>query len=403
MTNLTDLTLSQIKALDAEHGMQNYSRYDIAFVRGSGARLYDSAGKEYIDFGSGIGVNSLGYANPVWVEAVSSQAALLAHVSNLYYTEPGTVLASRLTRLSGMKAVFFGNSGAEANEGAIKLARKYSHDQYGEGRSTILTLKQSFHGRTMGAISATGQDHFHQHFFPFLPGFRFLEPNDLTALGDAMTDDVCAVMVEGIQGEGGVLPLEEAYVLELERLAKEKDVLLIFDEVQTGNGRTGTMYSYQGFGVKPDVVTTAKGLGGGLPIGAILVNEKCSEVLSQGTHGSTFGANPICCAGANAVLDVITAPGFLEEVARKGNLIREAILSWRFPVIKDVRGKGLMLGIVLADHSPKEALADLLARGLVVLTAGSDVLRLLPPLTIREEEIAQGLSLLYDYFKEQSL
>lgn len=393
------MNYEEIKALDSEHGMQNYARYNVAFSRGDGSRLYDTEGKEYIDFASGIGVISVGHSNSYWVEAVSRQAGQLAHVSNLFYTEPAAKLASRLTALSGMKAVFFGNSGAEVNEGAIKLARKYSHDKYGKNRATILTLEQSFHGRTMAALTATGQESFHDHFFPFLPGFRYIPPNDLAALQEALTPDVCAVMVEGIQGEGGVTPLGGAYVEALAKLTKEKDILLIFDEVQTGNGRTGFMYSYLSFGIKPDVVTTAKGLGGGLPIGAIMVSESCQNVLSAGTHGSTFGANAICCAGANAVLDILTAEGFLDRVAEKGEGIRQEILSWNLPVVKEVRGQGLMLGIVLEGLSPKQAVADLLQRGLVVLSAGADVLRLLPPLTISSQEIAQGLALLYDYLK----
>lgn len=388
------MDLTQLKTLDKETAMQTYGRYDIAFASGKNARLLDTAGKEYIDFGSGIGVVSVGHSNDDWSAAVCHQAATLAHVSNLYYTEPYVRLASRLTELSGMAAAFFGNSGAEANEGAIKLARKYSRDKYGDGRAVVVTLLQSFHGRTMAALTATGQSSFHQHFFPFLEGFRYSEPNDEAALADVLTEDVCAVMVEGIQGEGGVLPLTQSYVDRLMKLAKEKDILVIFDEVQTGNGRTGEMFSYQGLGVKPNIVTTAKGLGGGLPIGAILADELCRDVLSAGTHGSTFGANPICCAGALAVLDIITAPGFLAEVTRKGDKIRRGIESWNSPAVVEVRGKGLMLGIRLNDASPKEAAAHLLTQGLVVLTAGADVLRLLPPLTITDDEIDQGLDIL---------
>ncbi|MDD2484472.1 MAG: aspartate aminotransferase family protein [Eubacteriales bacterium] len=388
------MDFAKIKELDAESGMQNYGRNDVAFVSGKGPFLYDTEGKEYIDFGSGIGVVSLGYGNPHWVDAVSRQAATLSHVSNLFYTEPYAVLASRLTKLAGMKAAFFGNSGAEANEGAIKLARKYSFEKYGKGRHTIVTLLQSFHGRTMAALTATGQPSYHDYFFPFVEGFRYVPANDSDELKAALTDDVCAVMVEGIQGEGGVIPLSQTYVDELARLTSQKDILLIFDEVQTGNGRTGTMFSYQGFSVEPDVVTTAKGLGGGLPIGAILVNEKCKNVLSQGMHGSTFGGNPIVCAGANAVLDVVSQPEFLAGVAQKGDRIKEIILGWQLPAIKEVRGKGLMLGIVLDGLSPKKVAADVLKRGLVILTAGSDALRLLPPLTIGKEEIEKGLEIL---------
>jgi acetylornithine/N-succinyldiaminopimelate aminotransferase len=390
-----------IKELDAKNAMQNYGRFDMAFARGTGSRLYDTDGKEYIDFGSGIGVCSIGHCHPHWVEAVSRQAATLAHVSNLFYTEPYAELASRLTALSGMQAVFFANSGAEANEGAIKLARKYSFEKYGKGRHVIITLMQSFHGRTMAALTATGQPSYHEYFHPFVEGFRYAAANDIDAMKTAMTDDVCAVMVEGIQGEGGIVPLAQAYVDELAKLAAEKDILLIFDEVQAGNGRTGEMYSYQGFGARPDVVTTAKGLGGGLPLGAVLVNEKCRNVLSQGMHGSTFGGNLIVCAGANAVLDILTEPGFLASVTQKGEKIQNTVRKWDLPVISDVRGKGLMIGIQLEVLSHKTAAAELLKRGLVILTAGKDVLRLLPPLTISDEEIDKGLAILYDYLAEQ--
>lgn len=392
-----------IKELDTKNGMQNYGRFDVAFVSGKGSFLYDTEGKEYLDFGSGIGVCSIGHSHPRWVEAVSSQAALLAHVSNLFYTEPYARLASRLTALSDMQAVFFGNSGAEANEGAIKLARKYSFEKYGKGRHVIITLMQSFHGRTMAALTATGQPSYHDYFHPFVEGFRYLAANDIDAMKEALMDDVCAVMVEGIQGEGGIVPLEQTYVDELAKLAAEKDILLIFDEVQTGNGRTGEMYSYQGFGVRPDVVTTAKGLGGGLPLGAILVGEKCKGVLSQGMHGSTFGGNLIVCAGANAVLDILTEPGFFSSVGQKGEKIQQTVKSWNLPAVNDVRGKGLMIGIQLEGLSHKAAAAELLKRGLVILTAGKDVLRLLPPLTISDEEIDKGLAILYAYLTEQKL
>lgn len=391
------MNFDTIRKLDMDNGMQNYGRFNIVFASGQGSMLYDALDKEYLDFASGIGVVSIGHANPHWVEAVSHQASKLAHVSNLFYTEPYATLASRLTALSDMKAVFFANSGAEANEGAIKIARKYSSDKYGKGRSVIVTLNQSFHGRTMTTLTATGQSALHEHFHPFIEGFRYVAPNDIEALSDAIRSDVCAVMVEGIQGEGGILPLDYNYIKELVKIVGEKDVLLIFDEVQTGIGRTGDMFSYQGLNVMPDIVTTAKGLGGGLPIGAVLVNERCRNTLSAGTHGSTFGGNPVCCAGANAVLDIITEPGFLDEVKAKGDKIKTTIEGWCLPVIKEVRGKGLMIGVQLKDISHKKVVEALLERGLVTLTAGSDVLRILPPLTIRNEEIDKGLDIIYDY------
>jgi acetylornithine/N-succinyldiaminopimelate aminotransferase len=396
------MDLDYIKQLDSENVIQNYARYNVAFNQGSGSLLYDTAGREYIDFASGIGVISVGHANPHWVKAVSEQAGRLAHVSNLFYTEPYVVLADRLTELSAMKAVFFANSGAEANEGAIKIARKYSNDKYGDDRFVIITLNQSFHGRTMATLTATGQPAHHKYFYPFVEGFRYIPPNDIKALNDALDDKVCAVMLEGIQGEGGVNPLDREYLKELVEIISERDVLLILDEVQTGIGRTGDMFCYQGLDINPDIVTLAKGLGGGLPIAAVLVNDKCRDTLSHGTHGTTYGGNLICCAAANAVLDIVSEPGFLDQVTIKGNRIIEAIKGWNNPLIVEVRGKGLMIGIQLKDIEPKKVVAELLERGLITLTAGTDVLRLLPPLTITEEEIDKGLEILRVYLKEKN-
>ncbi len=383
-----------LKELDSQCMIQNYGRFPAAFARGKGACLYDFDGKEYIDFGSGIGVNSLGYGHPAWAKAVCNQAKTLAHASNLFYTEPYVKFAQRLTILSGMAAAFFCNSGAEANEAAIKLARKYSSDKYGSSRGTILTLRQSFHGRTLATVTATGQDSFHTHFYPFPEGFRYTEAEE-EALEKALTDDVCAVLIEGVQGEGGVIPLEKSFVTKLRELTAEKDILLIFDEVQTGNGRTGFLYSYQYFGVIPDAFTTAKGLAGGLPLGALLVSEKVRDVLGAGTHGSTFGGNPVCCAGACAVLDVLETPGFMDSVAEKGIYIKETISGWGNPLIKEVRGLGLMIGISLDESlSVKTLIGRLLEQGVIALSAGGNTLRLLPPLVISYAEIDQGLSIL---------
>lgn len=399
--NNIDLSVKeQIIQIDSENVMQTYGRHDVVFVRGKGSRLYDSEGKEYIDFGSGIGVSALGYGHPGWVSAVSAQAETLAHVSNLFYTKPYAELAARLIPLSGMREVFFSNSGAESVEGAIKLARKYSRDKYGDGRSTIVTLLQSFHGRTVTALSATGQETFHDHFSPFTEGFKYAAANESEDLKKLLTEDVCAVMVEPIQGEGGVTPLTEEFVEALFNRCREKDILVIFDEVQTGMGRTGEFYAWQHFGLPPDIMTSAKGLGGGLPIGAVFAGEKCRGVLSAGHHGSTYGGNPVCCAGALAVLDVLEEPGFLKSVVEKGNLIRKMIEGWNTPQVAEVRGKGLMLGIQLKGVPPKQAAADLLQRGLVILTAGKDVLRLLPPLVIGQEDIEEGLVILKEYLEQ---
>ena len=284
--------------------MPTYGRFPVALDRGKGARLWDVEGKEYIDMASGIGVNCLGYGDKDLVKAISEQAGRLMHVSNLYTTAPMVQTAKTLVIFSGLEGgkVFFANSGAEANEGAIKLARKYSFDKYGEGRSKIITLKNSFHGRTVTTLKATGQDKFHQYFFPFTEGFDYAEAGDLEDLKKKAGKDVCAVMIELIQGEGGVLPLDQTYVQEVEKLCREKDLLLIVDEVQTGIGRTGSLFCFQQYGIRPDVVTMAKGLGGGLPIGAVLAAGNCSTVLGPGTHASTFGGSPTVCAAANAVL-----------------------------------------------------------------------------------------------------
>ncbi len=388
------MNFKEIKLLDEKNCMQNYGRYNGFFKLGKGSMLYDSEGKGYIDFSSGIGVNSIGYSHPHWVSAVTEQAHKLAHVSNLFYSEPYGILCSRLTHISGMDKVFLCNSGAEANEAAIKLARKYSKDKYGEGRSTIITLKKSFHGRTMATITATGQPEYHKDFSPYLDGFKYLEANNLQELKSNISPDVCAFLIEPIQGEGGVIPLDLDYVRELEILSEEKDILLIFDEIQTGIGRTGSFLCYQSLGIMPDVVTIAKGLGGGLPIGAMLVNKKCRNVLSLGTHGSTFGGNLVACAAANAVLDVVLEDGFMEDVESKGKMLHEGIMELDFQEAKDIRGKGLMIGIQVEGLDVKMLVKLLLENGLVTLTAGADVLRLLPPLTISENEIKKGLEIM---------
>ena len=371
--------------------MNTYSRFNVCLTKGQGAKFYDPEGKEYIDFSSGIGVNSLGTGDPDWVKAVCDQANALAHTSNLFYTQPAAQLAQKLCKLSGMDKAFFANSGAEANEGAIKLARKYSRDKYGEDRNKIITLINSFHGRTVTTLAATGQDVFHQHFFPFTPGFDHAPANDIGALKAALDDTCCAVMLELIQGEGGVMPLDGEYLTQVKTLCEENDLLIIADEVQTGIGRTGAVFAYQNSSITPDIVTSAKGLGGGLPIGAVLANKKCAQVLTPATHATTFGANPVCCAGAVAVLDKMT-PEFLAEVAKKGEYIKQKLP--KSPHIESVRGAGLMIGIKLTGLVNKELCAKLIDAGLLCITAGDNVLRFLPPLTITYEEIDAGLKIL---------
>jgi acetylornithine/N-succinyldiaminopimelate aminotransferase len=298
------MTFDELKLLDDQYVLGTYARFPVAIDHGEGAALYDLDGRRYIDFSSGIGVSSVGYANPKWADAIMEQAMKLGHISNLFYTQPNAKLAEALCKRSGMAAAFFGNSGAEANEGMIKLARKYSFDKYGKGRGTVLTLNNSFHGRTAATLAATGQDVFHQYFFPFPDRFRHADP-DMDSVQAVAGHDVCAVMVELVQGEGGVLPLERDFVHALAVLCAERDWLLLIDEVQTGIGRTGSLFAFQQYGILPDAVSFAKGIGGGLPLGGFLVSERCRKVLGPGTHATTFGGNPVCTAAGLAVLDVL--------------------------------------------------------------------------------------------------
>ena len=385
------MTFEDIKKLDDEYVMHTYGRYQLAIDHGKSATCYAPDGKAYIDFTSGIGVNSMGFSDEGWVAAVTAQLQKFQHISNLYYTEPCVQAAKLLCEKSGMKKVFFGNSGAEANEGVIKAARKYSFQKYGEGRSKIVALENSFHGRTMAALSATGQSAYHNFFFPFVDGFVFATANDIDDTLSKLGDDVCAVMMEMVQGEGGVLPLEKEYVQAVYKACQEKDILFIVDEVQTGIGRTGTFYSYQQFDILPDLVSSAKGLGGGLPIGAVLFGEKTEEVLVPGDHGSTFGGNPVVCAGAVEILNRID-DAFLADVAKKGEYIKNALLNMNH--VTDVAGMGMMLGIEL-DTDVKPIVNTLMENGLLVLTA-KHKMRLLPPLNITYEELDKGLKILKD-------
>ena len=388
-----------IKSLDSQNVMQTYARFDVAIERGEGATVYSPEGKEYIDFTSGIGVNSIGYGNKKWADAIYAQAMKLQHISNLYYSEPYVKLAEILTKRTGMKNVFFSNAGADANEGMIKLARKYSFDKYGKGRSTIISLNQSFHGRTITTLAATGQEVFHNYFFPFTEGFKHVPANDIKALENELTDGVCAVLVEFIQGEGGVLPLDPDYIIKVSELCKNRDLLLLVDEVQTGVGRTGKLFAFEQYGIKPDVLSFAKGIAGGLPLGGILANEKCSAVLTSGTHATTFGGNPVAAAGAIEVLSQLDEKT-LKEVAKKGEYIKDKVQSWGIKSIGEVRGKGLMIGISLIGATPREIAQTCVEKGLLILTAGSDALRMLPPLTITYEELDKGLKILEKTLEE---
>lgn len=387
-----------IKETDSKYVSHAYGRFNVVLTRGKGSTVYDESGKEYIDFGSGIGVTAFGIADDEWKNAVTEQLDKIQHTSNLYYTAPCAELAKLLCEKTGMKKVFFGNSGAEANEGMIKFARKYSFNKYGEGRKTIITLVNSFHGRTITTLSATGQDEFHTVFGPFTPGFKYCPANDIKALNDMITDDVCAIMFECVQGEGGVLNLDYDFVKEIEKIAKEKDILICVDEVQTGNGRTGKYFAYMHYGIKPDIVSTAKGLAGGLPMGAVLFGDKLENTVTPGSHGSTFGGNPIAAAGAISIVKRIDDK-FLDEVTRKSEYIINRIKDIKG--VKSVSGMGLMLGIE-TDKKAADIAGKCLEKGLLVLTAKSKI-RLLPALNITKEETDKGLKILKEVIEDETL
>ncbi len=386
----------KIKELDNENIMHTYGRYDVCLTKGKGVYAYDDSGKKYIDVSSGIGVNSLGYCDDGWVKAVSEQAGTIQHISNYYYNKVAGVLAEKLTKATGLSKVFFGNSGAEANECAIKVARKYSFDKYGRGRDHIITLVNSFHGRTIATLSATGQDVFHNYFFPFVDGFDNAIANDIESLKNTITNKTCAVMLETVQGEGGVNILDSEYLQQVRKICDEKDILLIVDEVQTGVCRTGKLYGYMHSGIKPDVVTSAKGLGGGLPIGICMVNDKLKDVMGPSTHGTTFGSNPVVCAGANYIIDTVNTPEFIEEINKKGAYFKEKLE--KIKGVKSVRQQGLMIGIEVEGNAGDIA-KKCTENGLLVITAKT-LLRMLPPLNIKYEEIDEALAILKKVMEE---
>ncbi len=378
------------KQLDNEYVAHSYGRLPLEIVSGKGSLCYDENGKEYIDLGSGIAVNTFGFSDAEWVEAVKNQLDAYAHTSNYYYTSPCAKLAQMLCEATGMKKVFFSNSGGEANECMIKAARRYSFLKYGKGRHTIITLKNSFHGRTITTLSATGQDSFHTEFDPFTEGFVYAEANnfdDVVKLTEE--NNVCGIMMEVVQGEGGVYVLTKDFVESVAKLCEEKDILLMIDEVQTGNGRTGKLYGYMNYGVQPDIISTAKGLGGGLPIGATLLSEKCQEVYTPGSHGSTFGGNPISAAAACNVFSRLT-PELLAGVKDRNEIIVNALKD--LDGVEEISGMGLMLGIKCKKEA-KEIMLGCLEKGLLVLTA-KDKVRLLPPLNIDIETLNKGLNIL---------
>ena len=385
------------KQKDNQYIMHTYGRYDVALKSGKGATAYDEDGKKYIDVASGIGVNSLGFCNEGWLEAVTKQAGTIQHMSNYFFCSQASDLAEKLCTKTGFSKVCFGNSGAEANECAIKVARKYSFDKYGNGRNEIITLRNSFHGRTVTTLSATGQDVFHNYFFPFTEGFKFVEANDFDAFKNAVTDKTCAVMFECVQGEGGVNILDKDYVKALVEFCNENDITVIIDEVQTGVGRTGKLFAYEHYDIKPDLMTVAKGLGSGLPIGVCMCGEKLAGVMTPSTHGTTFGANPVVCAGANYVLDTVDNEKFLAEVEEKGAYIEKKLRAVNG--VKDVRRLGLMVGIELEKGDAHDMAVKCLENGLIIITAKT-LMRMLPPLNISYEEIDEALTIFENTIKE---
>ena len=384
---------------ESKYLMHTYNRFNIEMESGQGCYLKDTNGKEYLDLTSGIGVNCLGHNHPVLVEAIQKQVATLMECSNLYYSKPMVDAAKKLVEYTGLSKVFFSNSGAEANEGMIKLARKYSYDKYGEGRDVIITLKQSFHGRTITTLKATGQDKFHQYYFPFTEGFDYAAANDIEDLKKVANEKTCAVMVELIQGESGVVPLDKDYVKAVEEFCHFNDILFLVDEVQTGIGHTGTLFCFEQYDVLPDVVTTAKALGGGVPIGAVITGDKCKDTFGPGDHGSTFGGNPLSCKAADTVLSIVTEPDFLNHVKVVGAALKTGIENIQSDKIKEVRGIGLMLGIVVDPEKRADYVQAMMDKGLLTLTAGKDAIRLLPPLTLSLEEVDKALEIMKEVFE----
>ena len=390
------MTNKNYAELDEKYISHTYKRFPVTLVSGKGSTAFDAQGKSYIDFGSGIGVNSLGYCNDKWVDAVVNQVKTLQHTSNLYTTTPDVKLAQKLCTATGYSRVFFGNSGAEANECAIKLARKYGVEKKGEKCTNIITFNNSFHGRTVATLEATAQDVFHKNFFPFTNGFKYVPIGDTEALVNSVDDTVCGIMIELVQGEGGVISVDGDFVKFVENICKENGILFIVDEVQTGIGRTGTLLASEQLDVKPNITTLAKGLGGGLPIGAALMDESVKDVFTYGDHGSTFGGNPVVCAGGLAVLEELLDNGLLESVREKADYIKDKLL--KIPQVKDVSGLGMMIGITIDEGlTSGEVAGKCVENGLLILTAKAK-LRMLPPLNITKEEIDKGIEILAKSF-----
>ena len=390
--------MSTLQEKDKLYVANTYARFPVELQSGKGSRVVDTDGKEYIDLGSGIAVTAFGIADDAWQAAVAEQAGKLQHTSNLYYTEPCAALAEMLCTRTGLKKVFFGNSGAEANECAIKLARKYAAEKKGDDTYTIVTMKNGFHGRTLTTLAATGQEHYHELFQPLTPGFVHTEPGDITDFERIVSEiKVAGVLFECVQGEGGVNVLDRDYVRAVADICAREDIILMIDEVQTGNGRTGTLYAYMQYGITPDVVTTAKGLGGGLPIGACLMGEKVESVLGFGDHGSTFGGNPVCAAGACSILSRID-DALLDDVKKKGDYVREAMTGAKG--VKSVSGLGLMIGIEPETKPAGEIVKKCMQNGVLCLTAKNKV-RLLPALNIPMDDLKAAVEVLLAAFAEE--
>ncbi len=370
--------------------LHTYNRYPVVFDRGEGVHLFDTEGKKYLDFAAGIAVQSLGYGHKEYTQALKDQIDKLTHISNLYYTVPMMEAAGKVVKASGLSKVFFTNSGTEAIEGALKAARKYSYEKYGEERYEIIAMNHSFHGRSLGALAVTGNEKYQAPFRPLLPGVRFADYNDLESVKEQITKKTCAIIMETIQGEGGIYPAEESFLKGVKELCKEHDLLLILDEIQCGMGRTGYMFAWQEYGVEPDIMTCAKAIGCGVPVGAFVLGEKAAEgSLKAGDHGTTYGGNPFVCAAVSKVFDLYEKEHILEHVRTVGGYLTEKLdgLADRYDFLKERRGKGLMQGLQVTGRPVGEIVTRALENGLVIITAGSDVLRFVPPLVITEADV----------------
>jgi len=394
--------MEDVKTVCKNNICSTYARLPVLFVRGEGCRLWDETGKEYLDFLAGIAVCNLGHSHPEITQVLCEQAGKLVHVSNLFFTEPQARLAAELIRLSFADKVFFANSGAEANEAAIKLARKYSRDRYGPGRFHVITMKDSFHGRTLATLSATGQEKVHKGFEPLVEGFTFVDFNSIEAIESALSDKTCAVLIEPIQGEGGINLARPGYLAELRSFCRKHDLLLIFDEVQVGMGRTGTLFAYEQEGVAPDIMTLAKALGNGLPIGAMLASDEVAQAFVPGTHASTFGGTPLITAAALRVLQIISQPAFLQKVRESGSYLQQCLkeLQARHSVMKEIRGRGLIVGVELTLPGQKLVEACL-QKGLIINCTHDTVLRFVPPLIVEKQQIDRCVEILDGVFLEE--